>query len=431
LDSTFDMSDTGCIYRIIIDVRMVTDLIPSNDQYTVDVKSQRKTGSIVLPLVRPNDTICSGDPVRLEVKDFYGSLQWEVKVERANVPASWSLGFNFPSRERYYDDNPDTNTTYRVRVCRELFTAPFNIDETTSEVEVVAIKPALPVGIDDSKCEDETRVLTLGALVPGNITRVDLFDSLTGGTLLATDNSSPYEFTRNGPKLRDTLFLRSTIQDQNLSHLDPRECTSRSRGMVIATINPLPTPLNFKANDTLCGDLTTPLERSSVLLDGGQRSGEQWDYLWTRQKLPAGPLDTFITQTVSVDAWLLDLNATYRYILVVRTDSGCPAMGLRDTTDIFIDDFCITSIDEQAFKQSFGIYPNPVSDELSITHESLENFKGTIRLMTADGQLIESFEEIDFGKLNKQIDMGSLPKGVYIIKVDSERGSFVEKIIKS
>ena len=94
-------------------------------------------------------------------------------------------------------------------------------------------------------------------------------------------------------------------------------------------------------------------------------------------------------------------------------------------------DSCVTSISDISFKQNFGIYPNPVSEQLNIKHESLENFNGTIRLMTSEGQLIELFENIDFGRLNKQIDMGNLPKGVYIIKVDTEKGSFVEKIIKS
>ena len=94
-DSTFDMSDTGSYYRFIVDVQMVSDLITGNDQYDVEVKSQRKTGQIVSIL--PNDTVCFGTQITATVRNNFGALRWEEKYHRKNGNDFLDYRYSLPS----------------------------------------------------------------------------------------------------------------------------------------------------------------------------------------------------------------------------------------------------------------------------------------------------------------------------------------------
>ena len=125
----------------------------------------------------------------------------------------------------------------------------------------------------------------------------------------------------------------------------------------------------------------------------------------------------------------LETNTEYSYQVTVTTDSNCTARSAKYT--IIVGDGCVTSVEEIAFKEEFGIYPNPVNEELTITHQSAQSFEGDIELRSAEGQLIEIFRDVTFGALERKIDMSNLSKGVYFIKVSSEVGTFVEKIVKN
>ena len=163
---------------------------------------------------------------------------------------------------------------------------------------------------------------------------------------------------------------------------------------------------------------------SSFVLDGGRVAGRQDNYEWTiinpdgsvTNSSNAGDSSSLLqNQTLVVDAWLLELNQVYAYTVIVTSDSGCVNLMPYDTVYVTVSDSCITSIEEISFKGSFNIYPNPVSNELYVKHQSIESFKGTIRLMTVEGQMIQEVENLDFRDLNHKFDMGVLPKGIYII----------------
>lgn len=97
----------------------------------------------------------------------------------------------------------------------------------------------------------------------------------------------------------------------------------------------------------------------------------------------------------------------------------------------------ITSITSPSEKTSpsIKIYPAPFDDELSIEFESETTRQCTVSLYTIDGQrLASSTADLEFEKkisLSDHIrNLSSLPKGIYILNIRSDEGSYQKKIIK-
>jgi len=454
LDSTFDMSDTGIVYRFNIVVITSGDVITQNDQLQTTVLSQRKGGFVSRAI--PNDVICFGNPVRLRLENHFGAVSWEEKTLTRSGFDFWFPGLSFPNNERIYQTIPDSTTWFRARICG---TDENSILSDSFKVEV--IKPFPPTGLNDTVCGPGLDPVRLRANNAFNIDRIRLYDSLEGGELIA-DRVVPFAYNDSLLKT-DTFYLESVIKS---SEVTDGECVSINRSPVIGVIDTIPDPplVDFSLLDT-CGSPTDPrapgdprtcffrengrnvlsiCQDTSFLIDGGRKDGRRDTYEWTVIN-PDGSIVTAAdsaalrNQTVVVDAFQLELNQTYGYSVVVTSDAGCQNIttpsGLPDATPdtiwVRITDSCVTSIAEVDFKQTFEIYPNPVSEELNIIHRSNQSFNGTIELLTIEGQLIQRDVNLNFGQLNHRIDMGRLPKGIYMIKVDSEKGSFVEKVIKN
>ncbi|MEQ8623674.1 MAG: T9SS type A sorting domain-containing protein [Vicingaceae bacterium] len=450
MDSTFDMSDTGKVYRFVVNVSTTGDVITRKDQYTVKVLSQWVGGEVYRAI--PNDTVCFGDQVRLRLRNHFGGVRWEEKVATRSGNDNWSLALNFPFDSAYYITIPDSTTTYRVRIC--------NTGVISDSFEVAVIKPFVPTGIDASRCD--VGFMTIRADVENNITGVRMYDSLNGGNIIA-DRNVPFGYSAEyfAP---DTFFLEGIIKTNNVIQ---GFCASIDRDTVFATVNYLPEPplidssipvltdsleLNKclgKVPGFLAGGVCrTDVNRlrvckdTSIVLDGGRVEGRQDSYEWSIIMPDGSVINTsnastdsvrlLQNQTLVVDAWLLEKNQVYGYTVMVTSDSGCVNKMPYDTAYVLVTDSCITSLKEaKGFKDGFDIYPNPAAEELNVKYSSVENFKGSIRLLTIEGQLVEAALDLNFSNLNYRFDLGDLPKGIYIIKVETERGSFVEKIIKS
>ncbi|MBD0833389.1 pectinesterase family protein [Aestuariibaculum sediminum] len=74
------------------------------------------------------------------------------------------------------------------------------------------------------------------------------------------------------------------------------------------------------------------------------------------------------------------------------------------------------------------VFPNPVNDVIFISIPSL-SAKTTMSLFALDGRLIISKMEVKNTKTI--INMSKIPSGVYLLKVDSEKGSQTSKIVKN
>ena len=59
------------------------------------------------------------------------------------------------------------------------------------------------------------------------------------------------------------------------------------------------------------------------------------------------------------------------------------------------------------------------------------NLNGSIELLSISGQTLKRIDRVDFRDFRQTIDMGTLPKGVYFIKINTNKGTVIEKVIRS
>ena len=85
-----------------------------------------------------------------------------------------------------------------------------------------------------------------------------------------------------------------------------------------------------------------------------------------------------------------------------------------------------TSINETSDDGSVHVFPNPVSDILQINSVYLIK---SVYLTGSSGNRILS--HLNLENYSDQLDMSGLPPGAYILKVQTERGTLVKKLIKS
>lgn len=443
MDSTFDMSDTGWVYSFIIIVEIDGDIITSNNQIRREVLSQRKIGQIVSVL--ENDTVCFGTPVQVAVRNHFGAVVWEenrVLSDGSVLPFSPSL--TNPNNRKDFVRVLDTTTDLRVRMCPTLF-ATEGIDETTDSVRINIVKPYKAVTFNGGRCENDFSVPdSIAVSVQSNISYVNYYRYLKDTTGLIVDTlkrnvisvfDAPYTLKLPVFLTESDTFLAETVIRLPSVGPDPDGLTCISQDMVPADfiIGTVPNPI---LPDTLyfCVNPVDTLSQVGQILDGGQVVGREDTYKWTITR-PNGTVDSANTQTVVIDPVTMRNNpgqwwGWYSYQLEVISDSGCTP-GILPAVDVYLDTNCITAVNEVFLEEQTQIYPNPVSNVLTISHTSLDIFNGSIFLMSAEGKLLESFEELTFGQLNLEIDMGTLPKGVYFIKMETERGIVVRKVVKS
>jgi hypothetical protein len=76
-------------------------------------------------------------------------------------------------------------------------------------------------------------------------------------------------------------------------------------------------------------------------------------------------------------------------------------------------------------EQDYLIYPNPVSDILNINLS--ENKVKSIKIFNIYGELI--FQKTSLNSI-ENVHVESWPSGIYLIKIFSEKGYYIKKIVK-
>ena len=91
----------------------------------------------------------------------------------------------------------------------------------------------------------------------------------------------------------------------------------------------------------------------------------------------------------------------------------------------FFHENCVLST-EKWVNENYSIYPNPTSDFLNIKENAtIENNINSVQILDTNGRLIKNFKD-HFYKL----DIQELPKGNYVLIINTQKGNKVEKFIK-
>jgi len=87
--------------------------------------------------------------------------------------------------------------------------------------------------------------------------------------------------------------------------------------------------------------------------------------------------------------------------------------------------FWASTLSSESFEANkFSIYPNPVNNNLNIQSENRDI--QIIEIYNLNGKLVLQHKY----NLNEAIDVSSLAKGLYLLKVQTENGSFTKKLVK-
>ena len=87
--------------------------------------------------------------------------------------------------------------------------------------------------------------------------------------------------------------------------------------------------------------------------------------------------------------------------------------------------------DKLADQVQLALYPNPVHRLLTIRMGTRENFDLQLSILDLSGQpLLIKKIQLQSGIVTNQLDMSSLPSGIYLLKVCDEKRAFSRKIIK-
>ncbi|MEL1245331.1 T9SS type A sorting domain-containing protein [Flavobacterium sp. DGU11] len=141
-------------------------------------------------------------------------------------------------------------------------------------------------------------------------------------------------------------------------------------------------------------------------------------------------IETGITQHGAfVEPYNMDLATTVSYSYTPETTGGYflglhtvspEASGLLVIYEVKAE---VAPLSVENFsRQPFRAYPNPVKDRLTIASDGL-NIESA-ELIDSNGRLLK----LPF--INNEFDMGGIAAGAYFLKVISDKGFFVEKIIK-
>lgn len=174
-------------------------------------------------------------------------------------------------------------------------------------------------------------------------------------------------------------------------------------------------------DDTICQTITvcdqlmaqfTPTQNEDTVFTTDQSTGTIVTWMW----------DFGDSQTSTAQ------NATHEYatggiytVCLTTTD----ACGNIDSTchQVFI---VVTSLDENTTSIS-GTYPNPVNDQLHISFGN-DVRNGHLEIFDQTGRLVEQVQHVSGQKFD--LNVATLPAGLYLIRIVDEKGSAVARFIK-
>lgn len=113
------------------------------------------------------------------------------------------------------------------------------------------------------------------------------------------------------------------------------------------------------------------------------------------------------------------------YSVIVTDDNGCE----NGDSIVLVPGICV-GIEDINESIVMRFYPNPTTGHFQLQLEGLEGRDGELSILSLEGKVIfkESLENLP-KTLNKQMDLSSQAKGVYIVKLTTENNAFIERII--
>jgi len=125
------------------------------------------------------------------------------------------------------------------------------------------------------------------------------------------------------------------------------------------------------------------------------------------------------------------LGLTKKQILLFEQSTNFDLIGYiknGDTTGTIYSDSYITGINNtNTFRPNFFVYPNPAKNKLTIKTNNFSSCHQKLTITNMVGQTVFEKNITDKGKT--ELDISSLSKGIYLLRIDSKTNNYCKKII--
>jgi hypothetical protein len=86
-----------------------------------------------------------------------------------------------------------------------------------------------------------------------------------------------------------------------------------------------------------------------------------------------------------------------------------------------------TGVEDLLVSDEVNVFPNPVVDNLHMTSSSLPDSPVRLNIINIAGQVVKVINETT---MNSVVNLEELPAGYYVLKIETEKGIAIKKIIK-
>jgi PKD repeat protein len=187
---------------------------------------------------------------------------------------------------------------------------------------------------------------------------------------------------------------------------------------VIITQNPNGTTTTTIGDAFFFCDLSTPVNMI-----------QSWQ--WDMGDNGAGQYLQNTSSTSQMPVYEFDTNGVYNLCLTITTMGGLCTSTTCDSVNFSMMQGQ-TAVEEVSAFESLKLYPNPVSDRLTVNLISNTNGNLSIRLVNMMGQTL-SYENITIfnGAINHSLDVSEIANGVYSVEVVLNREKQHQRVVIS
>lgn len=130
------------------------------------------------------------------------------------------------------------------------------------------------------------------------------------------------------------------------------------------------------------------------------------------------------------EIWIEGIGSNRGLLSVITLEPTCfCSWGLdnfiHNDTTYYFEQHLYNSLTNNTLKQEFQIYPNPSSGLICIKYQK-NNDVYKLELVNLTGEIV--YSDILNGNY-KEIDISFLEKGIYFIKVESQKNTFIDKVV--